>query len=125
LPLGAKDRGAFVEVRIDDARAAADTSTALGGRRPLSAIDGMPIGIKDIIETANMATQMSSPLFEGWRSTRCCGRCGIARSEGVILGRDSDDRIRGDRAAWHPQPLGLALAGRLQRRLGRRVAAAL
>ena len=49
--------GAFVETNLEGARAAAD---AAGGRwtsgAPLSPIDGMPVGIKDIMETADMET---------------------------------------------------------------------
>ena len=48
--------------------------------RPLSPIDGMPVGIKDVIETFDMPTQMGSPLFlaGGPRKTRpACGRCAM------------------------------------------------
>ena len=38
--------------------------------KPLSPIDGMPVGIKDIIETVDMPTEMGSPLFAGWRSQK-------------------------------------------------------
>ena len=37
---------------------------------PLSIVAGLPIGIKDLILTADMSTQMNSPLYEGWRSGR-------------------------------------------------------
>ena len=46
--------------------------------KPLSPIDGMPVGIKDIIETADMPTEMGSPLFAGWRSqtdAACVAAC--------------------------------------------------
>ena len=52
--------GAFVTVNLVEARAAADRSTARWrAGNPLSAIDGMPLGIKDIIETADMPTEFS------------------------------------------------------------------
>ena len=35
--------------------------------KPLSAIDGMPVGVKDMIDTADMVTGMGSPLFDGYR----------------------------------------------------------
>jgi len=99
--------GAFVQVRIDEARAAADTSTARWEHgRPLSAIDGMPIGIKDIIETADMATQMGSPLFEGWRSERDAAAVAALREAGaVILGKTVTTEFaatepRGNRNPW-------------------------
>ena len=63
--------GAFVNLNLDGARAAADQSTARWRTgRPHSPIDGMPIGIKDIIETADMPTENGSPLFASFRSER-------------------------------------------------------
>src|SRR5215467_7088323 len=63
--------GAFVNLNIEGARQAADRATARWcAGAPLSPIDGMPIGIKDIIETADMPTEMGSPLFAGWRSQK-------------------------------------------------------
>ena len=59
--------GAFVTLHIAGARAAADASTARWkAGATLSPIDGMPVGIKDIMETADMATEQGSPLFVGW-----------------------------------------------------------
>src|SRR5262249_58656984 len=63
--------GAFVHLNLEGARAVADQSTMRWREgRPLSPIDGMPVGIKDIIETADMPTENGSPLFAGWRSER-------------------------------------------------------
>src|SRR5262249_56297629 len=63
--------GAFVNFNLEGARAAADQSTARWrAGRPRSKIDGMPIGIKDIIETADMPTENGSPPFAGLRPER-------------------------------------------------------
>src|SRR5262249_62201933 len=63
--------GAFVNLNLEGARAAADQSSARWrAGRPRSKIDGMPIGIKDIIETADMPTENGSPPFAGLRSQR-------------------------------------------------------
>src|SRR2546429_6694282 len=63
--------GAFVHLGLDAARAAADQSTARWrAGRPLSPIDGMPVGIKDIIETIDLPTEQGSPLFAGCRTGR-------------------------------------------------------
>jgi Asp-tRNA(Asn)/Glu-tRNA(Gln) amidotransferase A subunit family amidase len=81
--------GAFVCHDIAAARAAADHSAARWreGRR-LSPIDGMPIGIKDIIETADMPTEQGSPLFVGWRTGRDAASVAALREAGaVILGK--------------------------------------
>ena len=50
---------AFVVLNEAGARTAADASTARWqAGRPLSAIDGLPMGIKDLLETRDMPTQM-------------------------------------------------------------------
>jgi Asp-tRNA(Asn)/Glu-tRNA(Gln) amidotransferase A subunit family amidase len=81
--------GAFVCHDIAAARAAADRSA---GRwrdgRLLSPIDGMPLGIKDIIETADMPTEQGSPLFVGCRTARDAASVAALREAGaVILGK--------------------------------------
>src|SRR5712692_4249715 len=54
--------GAFVTLGLTAARAAADESTKRWrAGTPLAPIDGMPVGIKDIIETIDMPTQNGSP----------------------------------------------------------------
>ena len=62
------------------ARDAADASTARWrDGRPLSPIDGMPIGIKDLLETRDMPTQMGCAGYAGQlpeaRQRRGAGRC--------------------------------------------------
>ena len=81
--------GAFVCHDIAAARAAADRSAARWrDGRPLSPIDGMPLGIKDIIETADMPTEQGSPLFVGWRTGRDAASVAALREAGaVILGK--------------------------------------
>ena len=57
---------ALVAMNEEGARAAADAS---GERwkagRPLSSIDGMPIGIKDLLETRDMPTEMGCVAYRG------------------------------------------------------------
>jgi Asp-tRNA(Asn)/Glu-tRNA(Gln) amidotransferase A subunit family amidase len=81
--------GAFVCHDIAAARAAADRSAERWrDGRPLSPIDGMPLGIKDIIETADMPTEQGSPLFVGWRTGRDAASVAALREAGaVILGK--------------------------------------
>ncbi|TQF42582.1 amidase [Bradyrhizobium sp. UNPF46] len=56
---------AWVEMNIPGARSAADASTKrYQSGRPLSSIDGMPVGIKDLLMTRDMPTRMGSPLYE-------------------------------------------------------------
>jgi len=57
---------AFAYLDEDLARAAADESAARWkAGKPLSAIDGMPVGIKDLLETRDMPTQMNCKAYEG------------------------------------------------------------
>ena len=99
--------GAFVTVNLHAARAAADESAKRWrAGKPLSAIDGMPIGIKDIIETIDMPTQNGSPLFEGFRSERDAASVAALREAGaVIIGKTVTTEFaatepRGTRNPW-------------------------
>src|SRR5580700_8803088 len=100
--------GAFVCTNVPAARAAADRSTERwSAGKPLSAIDGMPVGIKDIIETIDMPTQMGSPLFAGWRSEKDAASVRALREAGaVILGKTVTTEFaasepRGTRNPWN------------------------
>ena len=92
--------GAFVHINEEGARAAA----AASGRRwrdgkPLSLIDGMPVGIKDIVETVDMPTEMGSPLYRGWRSGRDGATVAALREAGaIVLGKT----VTTEFAATHP-----------------------
>ena len=78
--------GAFVNLNLAGARAAADRATARWrDGRPLSKIDGMPVGIKDIIETADMPTENGSPLFAGFRSERDAASVAALREAGAVI----------------------------------------
>ena len=78
--------GAFVNLNLERARAVADQSTARWREgRPLSKIDGMPVGIKDIIETADMPTENGSPLFAGFRSERDAASVAALREAGAVI----------------------------------------
>jgi Asp-tRNA(Asn)/Glu-tRNA(Gln) amidotransferase A subunit family amidase len=99
--------GAFVTLNLAAARAAADESAKRWrAGKPLSAIDGMPIGIKDIIETIDMPTQNGSPLFEGFRSERDAASVAALREAGaVIIGKTVTTEFaatepRGTRNPW-------------------------
>ena len=101
--------GAFVCTNIEGSRAAADASSMRWrDNKPVSAIDGMPIGIKDIIETADMPTGMGSPLFDGWSSGRDAAAVVALREAGaVILGKTVTTEFaatepRGTRNPWDP-----------------------
>jgi Asp-tRNA(Asn)/Glu-tRNA(Gln) amidotransferase A subunit family amidase len=92
--------GAFVATDFEAARAAGAASTARWrAGTPLSLIDGMPIGIKDIMETANMVTEQGSPLFAGWRGGRDSAAVAALREAGaVIIGKT----VTTEFASTHP-----------------------
>ncbi len=99
--------GAFVTLNLEDARAAADAATQRRrDGRPLSPIDGMPFGIKDIIETIDMPTENGSPLFAGFRSERDAASVVALREAGaVIVGKTVTTEFastfpRGTRNPW-------------------------
>ena len=74
------DIGAFVATNIDGARDAADAaSTRWKEGKNLSLIDGMPLCIKDIMETADMPTGQGSDLFTGWEGKRDCAAVAALR----------------------------------------------
>jgi Asp-tRNA(Asn)/Glu-tRNA(Gln) amidotransferase A subunit family amidase len=101
--------GAFVTTNLEAARAAADQA---GERwrsgRPLSSVDGMPVGIKDIMETADMPTEQGSPLFTGWRGGRDSAAVAALREAGcVVVGKTVTTEFaatvaRGTRNPWDP-----------------------
>jgi Asp-tRNA(Asn)/Glu-tRNA(Gln) amidotransferase A subunit family amidase len=78
--------GAFVHLNLDVARTTADESTARWREgRTRSPIDGMPIGIKDIIETIDMPTEQGSPLFVGCRTERDGASVAALREAGAVI----------------------------------------
>ena len=80
---------AFVHHDVVAAREAAARSTKRWrGGQPLSPIDGMPIGVKDIIETADFPTEMGSALYKGWQSGRDAASVAALREAGgIVLGK--------------------------------------
>jgi Asp-tRNA(Asn)/Glu-tRNA(Gln) amidotransferase A subunit family amidase len=102
--------GAFVCHDIEAARAVADRATwRWRSGRPLSPIDGMPVGIKDIIETVDMPTGQGSPAWEGTRTGRDAASTAALREAGaVILGKTvttefaSSEPLGNTRNPWDP-----------------------
>jgi Asp-tRNA(Asn)/Glu-tRNA(Gln) amidotransferase A subunit family amidase len=80
---------AFAALNEAGARAAADASTARWqAGRPLSAIDGLPIGVKGLLETRDMPTQMGCAAYRGNRPKRDNAAVWTLRQAGaVILGK--------------------------------------
>ena len=80
---------AWVVTNEAGAREAADASTARWkAGRPLSPVDGMPLGIKDLIETRDMPTQMGCEAYRGNFPRRDSAMVRALRDAGaVVLGK--------------------------------------
>jgi Asp-tRNA(Asn)/Glu-tRNA(Gln) amidotransferase A subunit family amidase len=77
--------GAFVRY---DAEAAIDTARRLGESHGTGPLYGIPVGIKDIIDTADMPTECNSPIYKGHRPTQdavCVAR--LRKAGAIILGK--------------------------------------
>lgn len=93
---------AFVVLNTSNARAAADASSARWkAGKPLSAIDGMPIAIKDLLETKDMPTEMGCEAYRGNNTLRDNAAVWALREAGaVILGKTVTAELGGS----HPGP---------------------
>jgi Asp-tRNA(Asn)/Glu-tRNA(Gln) amidotransferase A subunit family amidase len=77
---------AFVTLNLDAARATADASTErYRAKRPLSMVDGCPVGIKDIMDTRDMPTQMGTPAFSGWQPRYDAACVQALRAGGAVI----------------------------------------
>lgn len=93
---------AFSSLNVEGARAAADESVQRWrSGRPLSPIDGMPIGIKDLLETRDMPTEMNCVALKGNFPKRDNAAVSALRQAGaVILGKTVTAELGGS----HPGP---------------------
>ena len=48
-------------------------------------LHGLPLGVKDMIDTADMPTTHNSPLYAGLQQGRDAACVGVARGEGAVL----------------------------------------
>ena len=93
---------AFVTLNPEGARAAADASAARWkAGRPRSPIDGLPVGIKDLLETKDMPTQMGCDALRGNFPKRDNAAVWALREAGaVIVGKTVTAELGGA----HPGP---------------------
>ena len=98
---------AFTVLDLEGARRAADASTRRwAAGQPLSSIDGMPVGIKDIIDTDDLPTEQGSALYKDHRPLFSAASATALRLAGaVILGKTvttefASTEPRGTRNPW-------------------------
>jgi Asp-tRNA(Asn)/Glu-tRNA(Gln) amidotransferase A subunit family amidase len=77
---------AFVTIDADGARAAADASTARWrAGRPLSVVDGLPVGIKDCFDVKGFVTRCNSGLFADNQATIDAAHVDALRRGGALI----------------------------------------
>ncbi|MBT6426526.1 MAG: amidase, partial [Rhodospirillaceae bacterium] len=93
---------AYAAVNEDGARAAADAATdRYQAGQPLSPIDGMPISIKDLLETKDMPTQMGCEAYLGnFPKNDNAAVWALRQAGAVILGKTVTAELGGT----HPGP---------------------
>ncbi|MET0526871.1 MAG: amidase [Microvirga sp.] len=99
--------GAFTHTDLEGARRTADAATLRWkAGQPLSCIDGMPVGVKDNIDTDDMPTGNGSPLYDDHRPRFSAASAQALRQAGaVILGKTvttefASTQPRGTRNPW-------------------------
>ena len=81
---------------------------ALDGSAPRSALHGVPVGIKDVFDTADMPTEYNSPIYRGYRPKWDAAAVALLRLAGcVILGKTETTEFANNHPARtrHPQNL--------------------
>ena len=69
---------------------------ALDREPPRGPLHGVPIGVKDVIDTFDMPTEMGSPIYRGYRPTADAACVALLRRAGaVILGKTATCELAG------------------------------
>ncbi|MFL2917428.1 MAG: amidase [Thalassobaculaceae bacterium] len=97
-----QDVKAFVTLNLETARQLADESSRRWkNARQLSLIDGMPVGIKDLLETFDMPTQMGCEAYNGYAPGNDNALVWALRQAGcIIIGKTVTAELGGA----HPGP---------------------
>ena len=69
---------------VDSNQALSQARTCDTSPGPIGPLHGVPIGIKDIIETADMPTGMGSPIYEGNRTVNDAACVALIRAAGAV-----------------------------------------
>jgi Asp-tRNA(Asn)/Glu-tRNA(Gln) amidotransferase A subunit family amidase len=78
---------------------------ALDARPARGALHGVPVGVKDIIETADMPTQMGSPIYHGYRTRSDASCVAELRAAGaLVFGKTMTCEFAGPTAATTTNP---------------------
>ena len=85
--IAARDDDVHAWIHLDPDRALAEAQ-ARDAEEPRGPLHGVPVGVKDIIDTADMPTQMGSPIYEGHRPPADASCVALVRAAGgIVLGK--------------------------------------
>src|SRR5580704_8145844 len=77
------DVGAFVTLDLDAARRATEDK-----QLAFSPLRGLPVGFKDIFDTADLPTQYGSPIYAGYRPPADASAVALTRrAGGIVIGK--------------------------------------
>jgi Asp-tRNA(Asn)/Glu-tRNA(Gln) amidotransferase A subunit family amidase len=85
--IGARDEEVRAWAHLDPG-AALEQARACDARAPAGPLHGVPVGVKDIIDTADLPTECGSPIYRGNRpaaDANCVAR--VRAAGGVVLGK--------------------------------------
>lgn len=84
-------------------------AAALDREKPRSPLHGIPVGIKDVIDTADMPTEYNSPIYRGYRPHWDAACVAVLRRAGcVILGKTETTEFANNHPARTRNPHNLA-----------------
>ena len=103
-----RDREVLAWAFIDPERALAE-ARARDRETPRSALHGVPVGIKDVIDTADMPTEYNSPIYRGHQPKWDAACVALLRRAGcVILGKTATTEFANNHPAPTRNPHNLA-----------------
>lgn len=107
--IDARDPAVKAWLHLDPARTLAQAREA-DKRSPQGPVHGLPFGVKDVIDTADMPTTQNSPLYPGHRPAKDAACVASMRASGaVLLGKtDTVEFAGGGRKAATGNPFNLA-----------------
>src|SRR6185295_13644211 len=101
--IAARDSTVHAFAHLDPERALSEARARDLGRKESAAgsLDGLPFGVKDIIDTHDIPTRYGSPIHEGHRPSADAACVALAREAGaVMLGKT----VTTEFALRHPGP---------------------
>lgn len=94
--IAARDGAVHAFAYLDSTQARAAAASARPGQ-----LHGIPVGVKDVLDTADMPSQYGSPIWAGWQPRSDCAAVAATRAAGgVVIGKT----VTTEFAHRHPGP---------------------